>query len=215
MVVQFIISFLVTLSIVASGLLLANAQKVTTPTDKGKAAVTQTKPGETSAQPDKGAKKSTDTTPAKETATGTKSKDSPLPVMMELSTAKDMFHPDEDIFVKAEIWAMQPVTLCLYSEHPEANFSADVFRAGYGKLDFQPNVVQLQREDMSQVERIKLDPGQMHRIVFNVKKLIAMPPTFWKSGEYNMKLKFFLCGKTESDEISVPSQSTLHLLVLD
>lgn len=223
MAVQLLISFLVTLSIVASGWLLANAQK-DVPADKQTSTqVTRTSPAEkpdASKQEESTSKTTPETSGVQENSSESQSTDTtavakPLPVLMELSSPKNMYHPEEDIFVKAELWAVQPVTLCLYTERPEANFTADIYRGGYGKLDFVPKVVQLKQQDMRRIERVRLEAGQMHRIVFNVKKLMGMPPAFWKTGEYTIKLKFYLCGHTEQDETEIPSQSPLRLLVLD
>jgi hypothetical protein len=119
------------------------------------------------------------------------------------------------MMVRVELWAMQPVTVCYYPDRPEANFAVDVYRAGYGKLEVPPTVVQFKQADLHRVERIKLEPGQMHRMVFNVKKLVPLPPSFWRTGEYRMQVKFFLCGKTDQAEIEIPSQGPLHLLVLE
>lgn len=117
--------------------------------------------------------------------------------------------------VNVELWAIQPVTLCLYPDHPEANFAVDAYRAGFGKIEVPPNVVQLETQDLRHIERISLAPGQMHRTVFNIKKLVPLPPAFWKTGEYRMQVKFFLCGKTEQAETIIPAQGPLHLLVLE
>lgn len=221
MAVQLIISFLVTLSIVASGLLLANAQKAVKPTKPpAQAAATQTQPGSaTTENSDKKSEKASETkaTPAKATVpeAAEPAKKKPQPLMMELSTVRDTFRAREDMMVKAELWAMQPVTICVYPNSPEASFSADLFRAGYGKVETLPPVLQLSQKDLRSVERIHLEPGQMHRVVFNMKKVVPMPPSFWKTGEYRVQVKFYLCGKTESAEEEIHSQGPLHLLVLE
>ncbi len=117
--------------------------------------------------------------------------------------------------VKAELWATKPVTLCVYPDKPEASFAVDVYRAGYGKLEAPPAVVQLNRQDEAQMQQVKLEAGQVHRMLFNVKKLVPMPPVFWKTGEYRMQVKYFLCGKGDQVEMTVPSHGPVHFLVLE
>ncbi len=137
------------------------------------------------------------------------------PVLLELKTTRDYFRASQDIMVQAELWAVQPVTLCVYPERPEASFVADLYRAGFGKLEISPSVVQLNRKEQFTMARVNLEPGQVHRMVFSLKKMAPMPPSFWKTGEYRIQVKFFLCGRTEQAELEIPSQGPLHLLVLE
>lgn len=195
------IGIILTLSIVASGALLANAEKLAA----GQSV-------ETKIPDKKSPAKSADSTKAK---TDNDHKMPALPILMELSSLRETYRSREDLMIKAELWAIQPVTICLYTENPEARFAVDVYRAGYGKLKMPPSVQQLGYQDAKKVERIKLEPGQMHRVVFNVKKLIPAPPYFWKTGEYRIQAKFFLCGQTEGAEQEIPSQGPLHLLILE
>ncbi len=157
---------------------------------------------------------SKDTQKAESSKVENKASQQPLPLLIDLGTNKDTFMAHEDILVKAELWAVQPVTLCLYPDQPEANFALDIYRAGYGKLNIPPAVVQLSREEMTRINRVKLEPGQMHRVIFNLKKLAPLPASFWKTGEYRAQVKFFLCGKTEQEEREIPAEGPLHLLIL-
>lgn len=224
MVVQIFIIILTTISIVASGLLLANAEKsgALTPTPQPTPVETKAADGKKAPADKQKTIPTGSPTPQptqreklKKSDRETKETKPLLPVLMELSTTRDTFRPNQDMFVKAELWAIQPVTICLYQGHPEANFSVDIYRAGYGKLPTPPSVVQLDFRDMQRVKRIQLDPGQMHRVEFNLKKLVSLPPSFWKTGEYRVQAKFFLCGQTEKSELAIPSQGPLHLLVLE
>lgn len=210
--IQILVSFLLTISIVASGLLIANAEKMISST---KSPAEPAKESKTIEKDFVKQKKEEFSQAGQKEAETNLNKSHALPIIMELSSPKNMYKSREDFMVKAELWALQPVTICFYPEHPEANFSVDIYRAGYGKLDIPPNVIQLSNKDLFNTERIQLVAGQMHRIVFNVKKLVTMPPSFWKTGEYRMQMKFFLCGKTEQSEIAIPSNGVLHLLVLD
>jgi len=137
------------------------------------------------------------------------------PLLMELSTSKEVYSARDNIFIKASLWATKPVTLCLYPTHPEANFSLDINRAGFGKVNMNPSVVQLKREDLKDIDHVKLEAGQRHLVTFNLKQLAPMPPSFWKTGEYQIQVKFFLCGATEQAEQEIPSQGPLHLLIAE
>lgn len=137
------------------------------------------------------------------------------PLLLSLSPYRELNKTKGDIFIKAELWALQPTTACFYPENPEANFAVDVYRAGYGNIQIQPNVVQLDRKALGQIKRVDLKAGQVYYVLFNLKKMVQLPPGMWESGEYRVQAKYFLCGKTEKDEVAIPSRGPLHLLLLD
>jgi hypothetical protein len=137
------------------------------------------------------------------------------PVIVDLSTNKEMYNTNEDVYVKAKLWATQAVTVCLSSQHPETSFSGDLYRAGYGKLDTLPTVVQLSRDDLAAVQHLALQPGQMVQTGFSLKKLTPVSPVLWQTGEYRLLVKFYLCGKTEQGEKAIPAQAPLRFMVLE
>lgn len=232
---RFIVVSMLMASIVAFHFEEANAQKTTSPPPASKTTVaspqkeTQKPSSQASSEKKKAAttpseKKQADTPSAEKKETPVKKEEvqkaaeapkAPLPILMELGSARNTYRAKQDIMIKAELWAIQPVTICLHPNRPEANFAVDLYRAGYGKIEVPPAVVQLSPQDLAHVERITLQPGESHRLLFNLKKLIPMPPAFWKTGEYRVQAKFFLCGRTEQAEMEIPSRGPLHLLILE
>lgn len=137
------------------------------------------------------------------------------PLILDLKTSRDTYNPRYDIGVKAQLWAVEPTTLCVYPHHPEANFNVDIYRAGFGKIPFTPNVVQLTPKDMQEVKHVKLKAGEMYQTSFNLKRMVVGPPSYWKPGEYRIKAKFFLCAESEQGEQEISSNGPLRLLILD
>ncbi len=152
---------------------------------------------------------------AKAQAPSVKPKAEALPLLMELKSSRDTFRAKQDIMVQAALWAREPVTLCIYPSKPEASFKVEVYRAGYGQLDPLPSTVQLTPEDKRQLQRVTLQPGEVYRTYFNLKKVIPLPSYAWTTGEYRVQGKFYLCGKTEQSETVIPAKGPLHLLILD
>lgn len=214
MVAQLIITLLVLLSMCTSGYMIAAAQKEIQESKTTQTEATQPVDPEAEVKGEAPPGESAPAKPVKtEAAQQPKAAD---PIMIELSSPRSIYHNHEDIMVNAEIWAVQPTTLCVYPNRPEAHFSVDMYRSGHGKVELPPTVVQLKRREMLLMEKVELKPGQMHRMLFNLKKVATMPPNYWKTGEYQIKVKYFLCDpKKEDNEKTISAQTPLQLLVLD
>jgi len=224
MVAQIIIAILVIASLLTSGIMMAEAKKELT---NSIAAITQPKDVTSTKKKEKnGASKKESTSIPSETKDTKLENNGQLsisqakakqvqPVLIELSATKKIYNAKDNIIINAELWALQPTTICIYPQRPEANFTVDLYRAGFGKIDIPPSVVKLNHVDQESIQKIELQPGQMYRINFNLKALVTMPPHFWKTGEYRVQTKFFLCDPNNEDEMAIPSQGPLHLLVLE
>ena len=154
-------------------------------------------------------------TPPAGTAPATPDAASTIPLLLQLTPKRDIYHAREAIPIQAEFYARQAVTMCIYPDHPEANFTVTMTRGGYGKVEVPPNVVQLSREDQAKVMHVPVDAGQTYHIIFNLKKVVQVPTSFWKTGEYYVQMKYYLCGKTANAETAIPSQGPFHLLILE